>query len=449
MMGSVGMLVSWANSIQRSLSVTSALVFIVALVSCHWWDDAIQRDPTTTIGLEAEYFVAPWGSDSAPGTFDEPLSSLKRVAQLAQPGDTILLRGGVYDILNQHVYIGITMNGALGAPITIKSYPGERAIFDGHKHPWHPRYENDGRNLSDPNLIRVIGDHLIWEDITFRNGVGRGFYFVGYHNTLRNIESHDHHHAGIYFQGSHNLLEYVSAHDNNSVSNGGNSGNGISLIDGAHIRSTHGTNAETRGNIIRYALLYRNSDDGIGVWNSWDTLIEHSISFENGIGPTGNGMGFKLGGADRHDIGTIARFNIAFGNVNNFDTNGSTGVLLHNNTAWAARSTNYVLTRHSTNACANEAYNNISYQAGSYDRIRGNCTLHEHNTWNLGITEPQFETLDPQSSHFMALKTTSPAIGAGVDMGFPYVGRAPDLGALQLGDTHALEPINGDEVSRR
>ena len=370
----------------------------------------------------AHWHVAPWGSDGAPGTFEAPLFSLQRAAQLAQPGDTILLRGGVYDAMYEHVYVRVEMSGTPEAPITIRSYPGEMAIFDGHRHPWHPRYYGDGHSVSDPMLVWVVGDHLVWEDVTFRNGIGRGFALRGDHNVFRRIVSHHQHAAGIFLSGSYNLLEYVTSHDNTSVANGGNSANGISLIDGT---------IETRGNVIRYALVYRNSDDGIGIWNSWDTLIEHSISFDNGIGPTGNGMGFKLGGEDARARGTIARFNIAFGNANNFDTNGSTGVLLYNNTAWASRSTNYVLTRHSTNACANEAYNNISYQPGSYNVIRGDCTVHEYNTWNLGITDPQFNSLDSTSTAFLSLSSNSPAIDAGIDMGFPYTGTAPDLGAPQ------------------
>lgn len=386
----------------------------------------------------ADLFVAPWGSDAAVGSLERPLFSLRRAAELARPGDTIVLRGGVYDVVGEHVYVAFSVWGEPGAPITVRSYPGEMAIFDGHLHEWHPRYENDGRNITDPNLMRVIGDHLVWEDVTFRNGVGRGFYFVGHHNVLRRVVSHGHHAAGIYFQGSYNLLEYVSAYGNNSVANGGNSANGITLVDGMHIRNTHGADHETRGNIIRYTLAYHNSDDGIGVWNSLDTLVEYNVSFGNGIGPTGDGRGFKLGGSNRHDTGTVARFNVAFDNAHNFDTNGSTGVLLYNNTSWRPRGMGFVLTRHSTNACANEAYNNISYEKGSYDVAVGDCTVHEDNSWNLGIDEPLFVSLDPASPDFLSLSAVSPALEMGRDMGFPFNGSGPDLGALQHGERLAV-----------
>ena len=408
-----------------------AFVCVSMLTSCN------EPAASLVVGLPnsgdgALLHVAPWGSDGASGTFDEPLFTLTRAAQLAGPGDTVLLRGGVYDALYEHVYVRVEMSGAPGAPITVRSYPGERAVFDGHLHPWHPRQYGDGRSVTSPYLVWLQGDHLVWEDITFRNGVGRGFTPSGDHNVFRQIVSHHHHAHGITLSGRHNLLEYVTSHDNNSVANGGNSADGISLI--------HGRN-ETRDNVVRYALAYRNSDDGIEVWNSRDTLVEYSISFDNGIGPSGNGMGFKLGGGERYDSGTIiARFNIAFGNRGNFDTNGSTGVLMYNNTAWGGN-VNYVLTQHRTNACDNEAYNNISYQPRSHHVIRGDCSVDEHNSWNLNIDDPLFNSLDPASPVFLSLSSASPAINAGIDMGVPYSGGAPDLGALPAGVTHDMLPL--------
>jgi hypothetical protein len=226
--------------------------------------------------------------------------------------------------------------------------------------------------------------------------------------------------------------------DNDSVANGGNSANGISLTDGKHIRMIKGDWAETRGNVIRYALAYRNSDDGIGVWDSLDTLIEYSVSFENGIGPTGNGMGFKLGGAHRADTGTVARFNVAFGNKNNFDVNTSTGVTLHHNTSWSS-SIGFVLTTHATGADANTATNNLSF-GDNWPRARGDGTDDDHNSWNLDVTDPAFLSFDPADEGFLALDSRSPAIDVGLDLGLPFTGARPDLGALQLGDRLTIQP---------
>ena len=402
------------------------LLFIALMAtSCRPSTEATVTEPNTN------WFVAPWGSDQGAGSWEDPFASLRAAARVASPGDAIWLRGGVYDRVSENVYYSFSLYGTADAPIAIRSYPGERAILDGHEHPDHPRSFDDGGRISGTAVLTFTGDHVIVEDITLRHGVGTGLYLLGYHNVFRRIQSHHHHAVGVYLQGSYNLLEYIEAFDNNSVANGGNSANGIALIDGAHIRTTHGPDAETRGNVVRYALLYRNSDDGIGTRSSLETLIEYSVAFDNGIGPTGNGRGFKLGGDHLANTGTVVRFNIAWGNYINFDTNGSTGITLHHNTSFDATSTGFVLTRHSTGLCANVAHNNVSYRDEN-PRARCDDTIDTHNSWNLGITEPQFLSLDPASPDFLALSPDSPLIDAGLDLGFDFGGSAPDIGALQL-----------------
>ena len=412
----------------RAWSVARLVILLVLLMlaaGCRPSSEVFVTQPNLS------WFVAPWGSDEGEGSWEDPFASVRGAARVASPGDAIWLRGGVYDRVGENVYYTVTLYGTADAPISIRSYPGERAILDGHKHPRHPRTLDDGYSVTNPLLFRVTGDHLILEDITLRNGVGIGLHLTGYHNVFRRIKSHHHHSVGVYLQGSYNLFEYIEAFDNNSVSNGGNSANGIAFVDGNEIRTSHGPDAETRGNVVRYALLYRNSDDGIGTRSSLETLIEYSVAFDNGIGPTGNGRGFKLGGDSLENTGTVVRHNIAWGNYINFDTNGSTGITLHHNTSFDATSTGFVLTRHSTGLSANVAHNNVSYW-DKHPRAIGPDTVDTSNSWNLGITEPQFLSLDPASPDFLALRTDSPLVDAGLDLGFDFAGSAPDIGALQL-----------------
>ena len=77
-------------------------------------------------------YVAPNGDDKAKGTIDAPFrtlqAALKRVETLGEScwdGEiTVCLRGGVYPI-DKTVSISVT------APVTVRSYDGEQAIFDG------------------------------------------------------------------------------------------------------------------------------------------------------------------------------------------------------------------------------------------------------------------------------------------------------------------------------
>lgn len=66
------------------------------------------------------------GSDDNSGSESSPWQSINYALKQLAPGDTLLLRGGVY---YEHVYIARA--GRSEAPITLRSYPGEVAIIDG------------------------------------------------------------------------------------------------------------------------------------------------------------------------------------------------------------------------------------------------------------------------------------------------------------------------------
>ena len=73
------------------------------------------------------FFVDPSrGQDSAAGSENAPWRTVNRALRQLSGGDTLYLRGGVY---REQVYCGVW--GKPEAQITIRSYPGERAILDG------------------------------------------------------------------------------------------------------------------------------------------------------------------------------------------------------------------------------------------------------------------------------------------------------------------------------
>jgi hypothetical protein len=73
------------------------------------------------------YFVDPaHGKDDAAGTEKTPWRTVNNALKRLKAGDTLYLRGGVY---REQVYCAIA--GKPGAPITIRAFPGERAILDG------------------------------------------------------------------------------------------------------------------------------------------------------------------------------------------------------------------------------------------------------------------------------------------------------------------------------
>ena len=74
----------------------------------------------------ADRYVSLSGNDANPGTLAAPLATITHAAALAQPGDTIHVRGGVYT-----ERVKIYSKGTAAARITFKPYGGEKVIIDG------------------------------------------------------------------------------------------------------------------------------------------------------------------------------------------------------------------------------------------------------------------------------------------------------------------------------
>jgi hypothetical protein len=76
-----------------------------------------------------EYYVAPNGSANNSGSISSPLSLDKALSSNspAVAGDTIWVRGGTYS----GAYVSY-LTGSASAPITVRAYPGERAILDAN-----------------------------------------------------------------------------------------------------------------------------------------------------------------------------------------------------------------------------------------------------------------------------------------------------------------------------
>ena len=87
----------------------------------------------------AVYFVATDGSDSAAGTKDKPFATLNKANTVVHAGDTVWIRGGIYDLHDTVFYKRYKMTAGILLTASGESddnrihylaYPGERPIFD-------------------------------------------------------------------------------------------------------------------------------------------------------------------------------------------------------------------------------------------------------------------------------------------------------------------------------
>ena len=135
--------------------------------------------------------VAPHGKADAPGTEAEPLSLTAALAAdgPTRPGDTVWLRGGTYP----GAFVS-GLNGQADAVITVRQYPGERAIIDSSPEQtaaltvlgsW-TQYWGFEITSSDPHRRTTAAGS--WPSDLRR---GAGVFSKGPHNSFINLVVHD------------------------------------------------------------------------------------------------------------------------------------------------------------------------------------------------------------------------------------------------------------------
>ena len=100
------------------LLVSSALVTVA--------QDTVSAATPSSSG--PRYYVAPWGNDGNSGSLQAPWATLHHASYLLEPGETIILRGGIY--VNDYLTVpsGVTTQQQ---PITVAAYPGEVPMLSG------------------------------------------------------------------------------------------------------------------------------------------------------------------------------------------------------------------------------------------------------------------------------------------------------------------------------
>jgi len=129
--------------------------------------------PGRALAAGCDRVASPSGSDSAAGTEAQPFESAQKLVDSLGAGQTGCLRAGNYS-----GNVKLTTSGAAGAPLTLTSYPGERARLVGKF--WITESANfvtvasldlDGSNAANLPSPAVNGDDVIFvdNDVTNQN----------------------------------------------------------------------------------------------------------------------------------------------------------------------------------------------------------------------------------------------------------------------------------------
>ena len=412
----------------------------------------------------ATWYVAPSGSDTAAGTLAAPWQSFAHAQAMAQPGDTVYFRGGRYAYTKATTAcatrratvsaIVLDRSGTEGQPIRYWAYPGETPVFD------FSGMKDDCRVKG----IEVVADwiHLKGLEITGApqqpdnrlNHESWGVWIDANHGVFEQLDLHHNMGPGLFIKdGGWNLVLNSDSHHNYDpyTSNGaGQSADGF----GAHVSAGH------PGNVFRGCRAWANTDDGFDLINAYSPVtIEHSWAWQHGYLPgthtplaAGNGNGIKAGGyggryvpdAAKH----VVRFSVAFDNkVSGFYANHHPIALdFFGNTAFG-NVIDYNMLGVAPDGgpvYLGTLRNNLAYPAGAALKVKGADSA--ANSWDLHLAlkpsdfdsvattgwdaprKPDGSLPDIPMFHPSA---ASAVIDRGVDVGLPWRGKAPDLGAFE------------------
>jgi hypothetical protein len=432
----------------------------------------------STHGFSAVYYVDTKGADSSPGTLAQPFASLQKGHDVAAAGDTVYIRGGVYNIqgrgANANAGINITRSGQSDSRrICFFAYRDEKPVFD---------FSGLTLATSTSAGIRINGSSwLHFRGLEIRNvpqpggSANNGIWANPASNTI--FERLDIHHIsgpGLSIangNGGNLVLNCDSHHNYDSKSTQGDGQNADGF--GVHYQKSGPPT------VLRGCRSWWNSDDGfdcihqgvaVTVENCWNALNGYKPGTMTSA-PSGNGNGFKMGGwglppdgypnpIPRHTVrNSLAFLNKAGGFYQNHQPIGN---FFYNNTAYkngvGFNMLGYDLTRRADVGMG--AYrNNIVFMGTATSNANGADAA--NNSWDipgLTVTASDFASVDtagvfgprkPDGSlpdiAFLKLSNGSPLIDKGKDVGIAFQGTAPDLGAFEHGPPTTLRAARQSE----
>ena len=282
------------------------------------------NQPSAAPIIHHEIYVSPKGDDKNLGTKSKPFRTLRKASEVAQPGTTVYIRGGIY-----YEQLIISRSGTKQEPIIFRNYKSEKPLISGEKiksrstdgglvsiknksyitiqglnighsstskeqnTPCGILVEGSGKNL------RIINNHIFDIKTAHKNGNAHGIAFYG-SKAPRSLEN---------IKISRNLLENLTLGFSEALTLNGNvkdfivNANTIRNVDNIGIdvigfekvapiekydRAREGLISENHiYNVSSYsnpAYKHEYSAGGIYVDGGKDVIIEHNVSSHNDLG---------------------------------------------------------------------------------------------------------------------------------------------------------------------
>lgn len=390
--------------------------------------------------LLSQIYVAVDGSDTNSGTFEFPFKTITKAVSVVNPGDTIYIRGGVHQY---NTTITISKIGTSDSKYYLFAYPGERPIIDF-----------SAMATADANRgISLRGNYWHIYGLDIKGAGDNGMHIRGHFNIVENCAFYENRDTGLQLSNgaSNNKIINCDSYHNIDPSEGN--------ADGFAPKLDVGT-----GNYFYGCRAWQNSDDGYDGYlrgaNNVTTTYENCWAFRNGYKANGsislgNGNGFKMGGSDDKTLmhNVIMKNCLAFDNrVKGFDQNNNKGsMILYNCTAYRNGQNYGMGSLVYTDSGKVMTLINCAVLGGIGTIWSG--AMQQTNSWMppFSVTSADFVSIDttgvrgPRNPNgslpelpFMRLAFGSQLIDAGTDVGLPYFGNAPDIGAYESNYTNSV-----------
>ena len=388
------------------------------------------------------YYVSPTGNDSNPGTLNQPWRTIQKAANTLNPGETVYIRGGVYNEM-----VTLPKSGAPNQYITFRAYPGEIPTLDGT----NTLYAG----------FRAYGEKrwIIIDGFEVRNYIGKGILFEpeGARTSnliIRNNEVHDITGFGINIQEADDFEIY------------GNEVYNISPYTGIFV-------INSTGGIIHHNTVYLCDGNGIMLSiGSDNNEIYSNVVYRNSCGVDQRYAGIAV--EVDSELNTIHNNLIVYNCHAGYLTN-SPNNKVHNNTIYENTVTqvssgdwsgsypigntyknNIFVVPHNANP-TDPTHRAVTFWGSGYDPYDN---VFDHNlyfyvdgpdmygmvaAWPDVYSFTEWQAIGKESNGVLgdplfmdilgwdfSLQLGSPAIDAGVDVGLLYYGPAPDIGAFEF-----------------
>ena len=387
----------------------------------------------------AQIYIAPDGDDANPGTQEQPFGTFPKAISEVMPGDTIYVRGGTYD-LTSTITITAVKSGTESEMITLTAFENETPILDFSGQSQGPKGISLRSNYWHIRGLQIKG--------AGDNGMEINF---GFNNIIERCAFYENRDTGLQLSngsGNNRIINCDSYYNADPPDYGDADGFAPKLAVGS-------------GNYFYGCRAWGNCDDGWDGYmrgaNDVTTTLENCWTWGNGYlkdgtdpGSQANGNGFKMGGGDNSNSEQLMHHAtlincVAFDNKNKgFDQNNNVGSMtLLNCTGYNNRVANYRIQRPLNPGQTLTLKNCASFQGNVQ---LGSFAVQETNSWlpPFAVTADDFRSLSSSQAStprqgdgslpeidFLHLAGGSQLIDAGVDLGFPYSGLAPDLGAFE------------------